>query len=178
MIAGNIVQWHDCLSVGLWLLTGPLANPRWYMNENGASVKWYLQVKTGKLREKQVRMQICPPQIPYRLPWAWTWALLVRSQWIITCALPCRLGICLTCCIPHLGLEKRPCEAQTAFDRDIVHQTQSDGDLSYIASGGWNVEEILKKFQIFWKIKKRWKLSKKRTKPIIFEKFHFQKIFK
>jgi hypothetical protein len=47
-----------------------------------------------------------------------------------------------------------------------------------VASGGVKFEKKLKSLQNFRKIKKRWKLSKERTKPKIFEKFHFQNFLK
>jgi hypothetical protein len=65
-----------------------------------------------------------------------------------------------------------PSQRQTAFVRDTVHQKQSEMGMFWKVGGG-----ILKFFPNFQKIEKCWKLSKKRTKPRIFEKFHIQIFF-
>jgi len=41
--------------------------------------------KTKVLVGKPVPVQICPLRIPHRLGCDWTWAFVVRGQWVSVC---------------------------------------------------------------------------------------------
>jgi len=53
-----------------------------WMNENGALVEWYWQRKTKVFREKVVSLPLQSQQIPCGLAKDWTWAYVVRGQWL------------------------------------------------------------------------------------------------
>ena len=63
---------------------------RW-MNEHGATVKLYWQVKTEVLVEKYVSLSFCPSQIPHGLVWNWKRASAVRGRRLIRSVLPTQL---------------------------------------------------------------------------------------
>jgi hypothetical protein len=78
-----MLRWCETMSQWKWAANGLIVHPP---DDIWVNIQqWWNDIdrKTEGLREKPVPVPLYPPQIPHGLPWAWTWASVVRS-WRLT----------------------------------------------------------------------------------------------